>query len=71
MAQPTSRRDTELMRDSYRAELEAFCRVVRTGEPSPVNGEDARAALEVALTAIASVEQGAPVRLGSSEVAHA
>ena len=71
LAQPTSRQDTQLMRDSYRAELEAFCRVVRTGEPSPVTGADARAALEVALTAVASVEQGAPVRLGSTEVAHA
>ena len=70
-AQPTSRQDTELMRDSYRAELEAFCRVVRDGEPSPVTGADARAALEVALTAVASVEQGAPVRLGAPEVAHA
>lgn len=70
-AQPTSRRDTELMRDSYRAELEAFCRVVRTGEPSPVTGADARAALELALAAVSSVEQGAPVRPGSSEAAHA
>jgi myo-inositol 2-dehydrogenase/D-chiro-inositol 1-dehydrogenase len=71
MARPTSRRDTELMRDSYRAELEAFCRVVRTGEPSPVNGVDARAALELALAAIASVEQGGPVRLEPPEAAHA
>jgi myo-inositol 2-dehydrogenase/D-chiro-inositol 1-dehydrogenase len=71
MVKPTSRQDTELMRDSYRAELQAFCRVVRAGEPSPVTGADARAALELALTAVASVEQGAPVRLGASEVAHA
>jgi myo-inositol 2-dehydrogenase/D-chiro-inositol 1-dehydrogenase len=71
MAQPTSRRDTDLMRDSYRAELEVFCRIVRTGEPSPVTGGDARAALEVALAAIASVEQGGPVRLEPSEAAHA
>ena len=71
MVKPTSRQDTELMRDSYRAELQAFCRVVRAGEPSPVTGADARAALEVALTAVASVEQGAPGRLGASEVAHA
>jgi myo-inositol 2-dehydrogenase/D-chiro-inositol 1-dehydrogenase len=70
MAQPTARQDTELMRDSYRAELDAFCRVVRTGEPSPVTGHDARAALEIALAAIDSVEQGAPVRLGSPAVAH-
>lgn len=71
VAQPTSRRDTELMRDSYRAELDAFCRVVRTGEPSPVTGADARAAPEIALAAAASVEQGMPVRLDTSEVAHA
>ncbi len=70
-AQPTSCQDTELMRDSYRAELEAFCRVVRDGEPSPVTGTDARAALEVALTAVASVQQGASVRLDASAVAHA
>lgn len=69
VAQPTSRHDTELMRDSYRAELDAFCRVVRTGEASPVTGADARAALEIALAAAASVEQGAPVRLDTSEVA--
>ena len=68
--QPTSRRDTDLMRESYRAELEAFCRVVRTGEPSPVAGADARAALELALAAVRSVEQGAPVRLDSVGVAH-
>ena len=71
LAQPTCRQDTELMRDSYRAELEAFCRVVRTGEPSPVTGADARAALEMALTAVASVEQGTAVRLGSMKAAHA
>ncbi len=70
-AQPTSCQDTELMRDSYRAELEVFCRVVRDGEPSPVTGTDARAALEVALTAVASVQQGAPVRLDASAAAHA
>ena len=35
----------------------------RRAKPSPVTGADARAALEVALTAVASVEQGAPVRL--------
>src|SRR3954468_8063678 len=62
VAQPTSRHDTELMRDSYRAELEAFCHVVRTGEASPVTGADARAALEIALAAIDSVKRAAPVR---------
>lgn len=71
LAQPTSRQDTELMRDSYRAELEAFCRVVRGWEPSPVTGADARAALEVALTAVASVKQRGPVRLGAPAVARA
>jgi myo-inositol 2-dehydrogenase / D-chiro-inositol 1-dehydrogenase len=71
MTRPTSRQDTELMRDSYRAELEAFCRVVRDGEPSPVPGSDARAALELALAAVASVERGAPVRVPTHEVARA
>jgi myo-inositol 2-dehydrogenase / D-chiro-inositol 1-dehydrogenase len=71
VAQPTSRHDTELMRDSYRAELDAFCHVVRTGEASPVTGEDARAALEIALAAIASVERAAPVRPGAGAVAGA
>ncbi len=70
LRRPTARRDTDLMRDSYRAELDAFCRVVRAGEPSPVTGADARAALEVALAAIASVEQGAPIRLDPVGVAH-
>ena len=62
---------TDRCQDKPTGELEAFCRVVRDGEPSPVTGADARAALEVALTAVASVEQGAPVRLGAPEVAHA
>lgn len=63
VARPTERRDTHLMRDSYRAEFDAFCRAVRAGEPCPVTGADARAALEVALAAIASVERGGPVRI--------
>ncbi len=69
VAQPTARSDTDLLRDSYRAELGAFCRVVRTGAPSPVTGTDARAALELALAAIASIEQGVPVRLDAVAVA--
>jgi myo-inositol 2-dehydrogenase/D-chiro-inositol 1-dehydrogenase len=71
MARPTSRHDTDLMRDSYRAELDAFCRVVRDGEASPVTGADARAALEIALAAVASVQQGAPVRPATAAVADA
>lgn len=70
VGQPTSRLDTDLLRDSYRAELDAFCRAVRTGEPSPVTGADARAALEIALTAITSVEKDAPIRLDTVAVAH-
>jgi len=60
MARPTSRVDTDLLRDAYRAELAAFCHAVRSSERPPVGGEDARAALAVALAAIASVEQGRP-----------
>jgi myo-inositol 2-dehydrogenase / D-chiro-inositol 1-dehydrogenase len=36
---------------------------VRTGTPAPVGGEDARAALAIALAAAESVRAGRPVRL--------
>jgi myo-inositol 2-dehydrogenase/D-chiro-inositol 1-dehydrogenase len=60
VSRPTSRADTDLLRDAYRAELAAFCEAVRSGERPPVGGEDARAALAVALAAITSVDQGRP-----------
>lgn len=61
---PTRRADTELFSDAYAAELAAFCAAVRAGAPTPVTGEDARAALRIALACVESVETGGrvPVR---------
>jgi myo-inositol 2-dehydrogenase/D-chiro-inositol 1-dehydrogenase len=59
----TVRSDQELLPDAYVAELAAFVEAVRTGTPAPVTGEDARAALEIALAAARSVREGRPVRI--------
>jgi myo-inositol 2-dehydrogenase / D-chiro-inositol 1-dehydrogenase len=59
----TARSDTELLRDSYVAELDAFVDAVRAGRTPAVTGDDARRALAVALTAIASVTRGGPVQV--------
>jgi myo-inositol 2-dehydrogenase/D-chiro-inositol 1-dehydrogenase len=59
----TVRGDQELFSDAYTAELAAFVDAVRTGGPAPVTGEDARAALAIALAAAESVRAGRPVRI--------
>jgi myo-inositol 2-dehydrogenase / D-chiro-inositol 1-dehydrogenase len=59
----TARSDQELLADAYIAELAAFTEVVRSGMPVPVGGEDARAALVIALAAAESVRAGRPVRV--------
>jgi myo-inositol 2-dehydrogenase/D-chiro-inositol 1-dehydrogenase len=59
----TVRGDQELLADAYVAELAAFVASVRTGTPPPVGGEDARAALAIALAAAASMRSGRPVRI--------
>jgi myo-inositol 2-dehydrogenase/D-chiro-inositol 1-dehydrogenase len=59
----TVRSDQELFAGAYTAELAAFVDAVRTGSPSPVTGEDARAALAIALAAAESVATGRPVRI--------
>ncbi|WP_306370056.1 Gfo/Idh/MocA family oxidoreductase [Nocardiopsis sp. CC223A] len=59
----TSRRDTDLMRPAYLAELTAFADAVRTGSPAPVGGRDARTALSIALAAVRSVQEGRPVEI--------
>jgi predicted dehydrogenase len=51
----------ELLADAYVAELAAFAAAVRGGTPAPVGGEDARAALAIALAAAQSVRAGRPV----------
>jgi myo-inositol 2-dehydrogenase/D-chiro-inositol 1-dehydrogenase len=58
----TARSDQELFAGAYVAELAAFADAVRAGTPAPVTGEDARAALAIALAAAESVRAGRPVR---------
>jgi myo-inositol 2-dehydrogenase/D-chiro-inositol 1-dehydrogenase len=59
----TVRSDQELLPQAYVAELAAFVEAVRSGAPAPVTGEDARAALSIALAAAESVRAGRPVRI--------
>lgn len=61
---PTARLNVELFRDAYTAELASFVSAVRGGEVAGARGEDARAALVLALAAIESVRRGAVVRVG-------
>jgi Predicted dehydrogenases and related proteins len=62
----TARSDQELLHEAYVAELAAFVGAVRSGTAAAVGGEDARAALEIALAAAASVRCGRPVRIEGS-----
>jgi myo-inositol 2-dehydrogenase / D-chiro-inositol 1-dehydrogenase len=57
----TTRGDQELLAGAYVAELAAFVDAVRGGTPAVVGGEDARAALAIALAAAESVRAGRPV----------
>jgi myo-inositol 2-dehydrogenase/D-chiro-inositol 1-dehydrogenase len=59
----TARGDQELLAGAYVAELAAFVDAVRGGTPAVVGGEDARAALGIALAAAESVRAGRPVRI--------
>lgn len=59
----TSRADTDLLSDAYRAEFQAFTDSICFGTPSQAPGECARTALQIALGAIQSVESGKTVRL--------
>lgn len=61
MSAQTARKDTELLGDAYAAEFAAFCAAVRAGTPTLVGGQDARAALRIALACIESVETGGTV----------
>ena len=63
----TVRGDQELFPGAYTAELAAFVEAVRAGTPAPVTGEDARAALAIALAAAESVRTGRPVRIDEVE----
>jgi myo-inositol 2-dehydrogenase / D-chiro-inositol 1-dehydrogenase len=57
----TVRGDQQLLADAYVAELTAFIDAVRTGTPAAVGGDDARAALAIALAAAESVRTSRPV----------
>ena len=70
-ASGTWRRNVDLFRDAYVAELAEFTACVREKTAPPVTGRDARAALAIALAAIRSVQTGAPVRLADVEPAPA
>ncbi len=59
----TVRGDQELFAGAYTAELAAFVHAVRTGTAPVVTGEDARAALVMALAAAESARTGRPVRM--------
>lgn len=63
MRQETVRGDAALFRDAYTSELAGFIAAVRSGTPPEVTGDDARAALVVALAAIESVKTNRPVRI--------
>ncbi len=63
----TVRGDQELFPGAYTAELLAFTDAVRTATPAPVTGEDARAALAIALAAAECVRAARPVRLSEVE----
>jgi myo-inositol 2-dehydrogenase/D-chiro-inositol 1-dehydrogenase len=63
----TVRGDQELLSGAYTAELAAFVEAVRTGTPAPVAGEDARAALAIALAAAESVRSSRPVPIDEVE----
>ncbi|MGW1615972.1 Gfo/Idh/MocA family oxidoreductase [Streptomyces sp. NPDC002285] len=57
--------DQHLFHDAYVAELADFTTAVRTGATPSTTGEDARAALTIALAAIESVTTGGPVGISS------
>jgi myo-inositol 2-dehydrogenase/D-chiro-inositol 1-dehydrogenase len=69
LASDTWRRNIDLFHDAYIAELADFTACVRDKTTPAVTGQDARAALAIALAAIRSVQASAPVRLADLEVA--
>ena len=69
MVTDTWRRNIDLFHDAYIAELADFTACVRDKTTPAVTGQDARAALAIALAAIRSVQAGAPVRLADIETA--
>jgi len=60
----TPRSDQALLAGAYVAELSAFADAVRGVGTAPPGGDDARAALAIALAAAQSARTGRPVRIG-------
>jgi myo-inositol 2-dehydrogenase / D-chiro-inositol 1-dehydrogenase len=67
VASDTWRRNVDLFHDAYTAQLAHFVDCVRTGATPDPTGQDARAALAIALAAVRSVATGRPVRLDEVE----
>jgi len=61
------RRNIDLFHEAYTAELVHFVESVQSGTTPEATGEDARAALAIALAAIESVRSGKPVRIADIE----
>lgn len=62
----TTRLNIDLFHQAYTDELASFAEAIRTGEVVGARGEDARAALAIALACRVSVEQNTVVRLGEN-----
>jgi myo-inositol 2-dehydrogenase/D-chiro-inositol 1-dehydrogenase len=62
----TSRLNIDLFHQAYTDELASFAAAVRSGEVTGARGEDARAALALALACRASVERGTVVHLDAT-----
>jgi myo-inositol 2-dehydrogenase / D-chiro-inositol 1-dehydrogenase len=75
VSSPTVRLNVDLFHDAYTAQLAAFVETVRAGagagrlSPDVPVGEDARAALAIALACIRSVEEKRPVRVAEGSQA--
>jgi myo-inositol 2-dehydrogenase/D-chiro-inositol 1-dehydrogenase len=67
VASDTWRRNVDLFHDAYAAELSHFADCTRTGATPAPTGQDARAALAIALAAIRSAGTGHPVPLAEVE----
>ncbi|KQZ11902.1 dehydrogenase [Microbacterium sp. Root53] len=61
----TMRLNVDLFHQAYTDELAAFVEAIRSGAVSGARGEDARAALALALACRASIERGAVVHVGA------
>lgn len=64
-AAETTRSNVDLFADAYTEELHAFARAARTGEGAHPSGDDARAALVIALACIDSVRERRAVTIGA------